>query len=99
MKYSKQQIYQLSAAALFLIGAVFMLVNTFTEETWAFWVGLGFAIVAAGAYILLIVENRKLFTKKMTDPSYSDKSTNTNEHEKVHSKTEKTKDPFSTKKN
>ena len=91
MKYSKQQIYQLTAAIIFLVGAVFLLVGTFTVGTWASWVGIGLAVVASVFYVLLIVENKKTFTKKLTDPSYSDKKDNTNEHEKVHSENKKSK--------
>jgi len=82
MKYSKQQIFQITAAVLFLIGAVFMLVNTFTDQIWSFWVGLGFALAASSFYIFMAVENRRLFSKKMKDPSYSDNSANINSHEK-----------------
>lgn len=67
MKYSKQQIYTIAAAALFLVGAIFMLVNTFADESWAFWVGLSFAIIAAAVYVMLVIENRKLITKKLND--------------------------------
>jgi len=65
MKYSKQQIYTITAAALFLVGAIFMLVNTFADLKWAFWVGLGFAVVAGTVYILLVIENRKEISKKL----------------------------------
>jgi Ca2+/Na+ antiporter len=82
MKYTKQQIIQVTAAVLFLIGAIFMLVNTFADQAWSFWTGLGFAVVAAAVYIYMFVENRKLFSKKLTESSYSDKSNNTIEHEK-----------------
>jgi len=65
MKYSKQQIYTIAASALFLVGAIFMLINTFADLKWAFWVGLGFAVVAGTVYILLVIENRKEISKKL----------------------------------
>ena len=66
LKYSKQQIFTVASAVLFLIGAAFMLVNTFAENAaWSFWVGLGFAIAATGLYVLLIFENRKVLSAKL----------------------------------
>ena len=82
-KFSIGQIYQITAAVLFLIGAIFMLVNTFADEPWAFWLGLGFALIAAVFYILLGIDTRKNILKKVTDSSYSDKSDNMIEHEKT----------------
>jgi len=66
-KYTRAQVYTLVAATLFLLGAIFMLVNTFADVSWAFWVGLGFAVVASGFYIFLVIENKKVVTKKLTD--------------------------------
>ena len=83
MRYSKQQIYQISAAVLFLIGAIFLLITTFSEYTWAFWVGLGITLIASAFYILVWIENRKNITKKLTEPSYSDKPANKDSHEKI----------------
>jgi len=71
MKPSKQQIYTVIAAILFLIGAVFMLVSTFGAVSWAFYVGLGFAAAAIVIYILYIVETKKKpkpFEEKSTSP-------------------------------
>ena len=81
-KFSRQQAFQLTAASLFLIGAVFMLINTFADAVWAFWVGLGFACVAAGFYILIVLENKKIFSRKMKNSSYSDTDENTISHGK-----------------
>jgi len=70
MKYSLQQIYNVISAVLFLIGAIFMLVNTFTpDQGWSLWVGLGFAIVATVMYVLLLLENRKATIKKLEEPN------------------------------
>jgi len=59
-----------------------MLVNTFADQPWSFWTGLGFALAAAALYILMVVEHRKEISKKLTDPSYSDKKDNSIEHGK-----------------
>jgi divalent metal cation (Fe/Co/Zn/Cd) transporter len=69
---------------LFIIGAVFMLVDTFADiaTRWPFWVGLGFAIVGFAFYILILVINRKELNKKLSPASYSDKTDNTFEHDK-----------------
>jgi len=70
MKYSLQQIYNVISAVLFLIGAIFMLVNTFTpDQGWSLWVGLGLAIVATVMYVLLLLENRKATIKKLEEPN------------------------------
>jgi protein-S-isoprenylcysteine O-methyltransferase Ste14 len=82
MKFSVAQILQVVTAALFLVGAIFMLVNTFADELWAFWTGLAFAVVAAAGYILLMIENRKRIFEKLRNSSYSDKGPNSIGHEK-----------------
>jgi drug/metabolite transporter (DMT)-like permease len=64
-KLTLQQILTITSAILFLIGAIFMLVQTFADQSWAFWVGLGFAVAATACYIYLIFENRKLINKKL----------------------------------
>ena len=81
IKFSISQIFQFITAALFLVGAIFMLVNTFADKKWAFWVGLGFAVAAAVCYTLLILENRKKIFKNIS--SYSDKTSNSIGHEKT----------------
>ena len=83
MKYTTQQIYQITAAVLFLIGAIFMLVSTFGGYTWSFGVGGGFALLATVFYVLMFFENKKNLSKKLTDPSYSDNKNNMMEHEKT----------------
>ena len=92
MKYSKQQIYQVASAGLFLVGAVFLLVHTFADQTWSLWLGLVFAVAASCAYFLVVWENKKTVNKKLTDASYSDNDTNTNSHEKVAQKNQISKD-------
>jgi len=92
MKYTKQQIYTVVAAGLFLVGAVFMLINTFSDNLWAFWVGLGFAVAALVFYLLIGIEHKRTVHKKLTDTSYSDKTDNMNSHEKVASKNKTAKD-------
>lgn len=82
MKYSKSQFFQISAAVLLLVGAVFMLVNVFADKPWSFYTGLGFALVAAILYFFMMHENKKQVSKKLTDPSYSANKNNTIEHEK-----------------
>ena len=46
-KYTKDQIITVSSAIVFLVGAVFMLVNVFGGHTWSFIVGLSLAVVAS----------------------------------------------------
>ena len=65
MKYSKGQIYTLIAACLFVVGAIFMLVNTFADAMWALLVGIGFAAVATVFYVLTVTENKKEIAKKL----------------------------------
>jgi len=81
MKYNKVQILQIIAAAIFLVGAIFMLIQTFTDEQWAFYVGLSLALVAGSLYVWILVENRRTMNKKLT---YSDNEPNTNSYEKDH---------------
>ncbi|MDR0462272.1 MAG: hypothetical protein LBG88_02995 [Christensenellaceae bacterium] len=97
-KFPLSQIYQMVAAVLFLIGAVFMLFNTFADKVWAFWTGLGFALAASVAYIMMVIEAKRVLQKKLTDSSYSDKKDNTIVHEKNETKTETPEDkPAKTK--
>jgi len=63
--YKREQYFTLVAAVLFLIGAVFMLINTFAAQEWALWVGLGFAIASALLYLLIQIQ-RMQFNKKYT---------------------------------
>jgi len=84
-KISISWICQVAAATTLLIGAVFMLVNTFTEAEWAFWTGLAFGIIAGGAYVAMVILEKQEVTKKLTekptDSSYSDKKDNIVVHE------------------
>lgn len=63
--YKREQYFTVIAAVLFLIGAVFMLVNTFGNQEWAVWVGLGFAVASSLLYLLIQIQ-RLQFNKKYT---------------------------------
>ena len=63
--YKREQVFTIIAAVLFLIGAVFMLVNTFGSQGWALWVGLAFALMSALLYILIRIQHYR-FIKKYT---------------------------------
>jgi|GEM_PF-1928227 len=74
--FTRSQIYLCVCATLYLVGAIFMLVNTFADSVWAFWVGLAIAVIATVFYVLMVFEDRK----KM---SYSDETKNNNGHEYI----------------
>jgi len=59
MKINNPMVLQIVASILFLIGAVFMLVNTFNEAMWSFWTGLVFALVGTAFYIYMVYLNRR----------------------------------------
>lgn len=63
--YKREQYFVVVAAALFLVGAVFMLINTFGHQEWALWVALGFCIVSVLLYVAIQVQ-RLQFNKKYT---------------------------------
>ena len=63
--YKREEYFTVVAAILFLIGAVFMLINTFGNQEWALWVGLGFAITSAMLYLLIQLQHLQ-FNKKYT---------------------------------
>jgi len=63
--YKREQCFMIVAATLFLIGAIFMLVNTFGNQEWALWVALVFAVSAAVIYILIQIQHIQ-FNKKYT---------------------------------
>ena len=65
MAQQKEQWFYITAATLFLIGAVFMLFNTFGGQEWALWVGIGFA-VAAAILFAVVQFARMRFNKKYT---------------------------------
>jgi len=73
--YKREQYFNVIAAVLFLIGAVFMLVWTFGNQEWAVWVGFGFAGAAALLYILIQIQ-RLQFNKKYTAKEVPDADTN-----------------------
>jgi Gpi18-like mannosyltransferase len=76
-KVTREQIYLLAAASLYLTGAVFMLVNVFRDTKGSFWAGLGFLVAATAIYVWGYFDGK--FIKKM---SYSDKEQNKIEHGK-----------------
>jgi hypothetical protein len=55
MSYNKEQWFSVAAAALFLAGAVFALINVFGGQVWAFWIALGFIIAAVITYIVVML--------------------------------------------
>jgi hypothetical protein len=63
--YKKEQYFMIVAATLFLIGAVFMLVNIFGNQTWALWIGLGFAVASVILYTAIQIQHYQ-FNKKYT---------------------------------
>jgi membrane protein YdbS with pleckstrin-like domain len=63
--YKSERIFTIVAAALFLVGAVFMLINIFAAQEWAFGVGLVLAITSAVLYILIQIQHIR-FKRKYT---------------------------------
>jgi len=63
MAQQKEQWFLIAAATLFVIGAFFMVLNTFGGLEWAVWVGTGFAVAAILFYITVHIA-RKEFNKK-----------------------------------
>jgi len=59
MRYTRDQWLTIAAAVAFLIGGVFMLVNVFGGQEWAFFVGLGIAVAATILMILGWLDNRR----------------------------------------
>jgi len=57
--YSKEQILTMASAIVFLVGAIFMLVNVFGGHTWSFIVGLSFAVVASLLAVWAYFINKK----------------------------------------
>ena len=53
------------AASLFLVGAVFMLINTFADQTWALWVALCFCVASVALYGAIKIQHFR-FNKKYT---------------------------------
>lgn len=51
IKYTVDQQIVISAAATFLIGGVFMLINAFAGLEWAFWLGLGLSVAATSLFV------------------------------------------------
>ena len=71
MSYGREQWFMITAVGLFLVGAAFMLVSVFAGAAWALWVGFAFAVLALGAYIIVVIDQRR-FSKKFT-PSKAEK--------------------------
>ena len=65
MAQKKEQWFIIAAASLFVVGAVFMLVNTFGGQEWALWVGIGLAAASVLLY-LAVYFARIQFNKKYT---------------------------------
>jgi len=55
--YKREQTFTVVAAVLFLVGAVFMLINTFGNQLWALWVGLAFAVASVALYALIRIQH------------------------------------------
>jgi|GEM_PF-2532524 len=53
MAQKKEQWFMIAAASLFLVGAVFVLVNSFGGQEWALWCGLGCAVAAILLYLVV----------------------------------------------
>lgn len=65
MSYGKEQWFMITAVVLFVVGAIFMLISVFAAAQWALWVGFAFSVLALGAYIIVVVDQRR-FNKKFT---------------------------------
>jgi len=66
--YKREQIFTIIAAALFLAGAVFMLIDIFNgppDPSWAFWVGLVLAIASVLLFVLIQIQHIR-FKRKYT---------------------------------
>ena len=63
--YKREQCFMIVAAVLFLVGAVFMLINTFGNQEWALWTGLVFAVASALLYVAIQIQHLQ-FKKKYT---------------------------------
>jgi Ca2+/Na+ antiporter len=75
IKFDREMIFHLVTSALFLIGAVFMLIYTFGEVEWCFWVGLSIAAAAVVVYVVMIIGQKK-------NPSYPQTADNKIDHGK-----------------
>jgi len=51
------QILIITAAVIFLLGGVIMLVNVFAGQQWAFWVGIGMVVTAS---VLVVIGTMQL---------------------------------------
>jgi len=63
--YKREQCFVIVAAALVLVGAVFLIVQAFGGYMWALWTGFGFVIAGALLYIAIQVQHIR-FKKKYT---------------------------------
>ena len=72
-KYSKDQILTVASALVFLIGAVFMLVNVFGGYAWSFIVGLSLAVVASALAVWAYYINKRAVAANLTNTKKDDK--------------------------
>ena len=70
MAQKKEQWFMIIAASLFVVGAVFMLVNALGGYEWALWFGIGFA--AASAILYIIVQAARVRFKNKYTPTESE---------------------------
>lgn len=60
MKIKKEQVFEIFAIVLFFIGAIFMIIGTLTDGTWATWTGLGILLVCFVFYMLTVFTYKKM---------------------------------------
>lgn len=58
IRVNRTELLNIIAAVIFITGAVFMLVNVFGVDIWAFWTGFGLALVATTILITSYFDNR-----------------------------------------
>jgi len=65
MSYNKEQKFTITSAVLFIVGAIFALIQVFAAIAWALWPALIFIIAAVVAYVVAVT-GRKMWAKKFT---------------------------------
>lgn len=63
--YKREQTFMIVAAVLFLVGAVFMLINTFGNQEWALWVAICFCVASVSLYVAIQIQHLQ-FNRKYT---------------------------------
>jgi len=63
--YKREQTFMIVAAVLFLVGAIFMLINTFGNQGWALWVAFVFCIASVSLWATIKIQQLR-FNKKYT---------------------------------